>query len=102
MSMTLEEWSALPELSKKLREILADPVLVAALYIIEKSTAAKAYGPTQLTALGDRCTSLFGYDAGRASVLQDLSDMSIERPSIETFDATYTEEPPPSKNPNLQ
>lgn len=93
--MTLQDWSDTPELAKKLAELLSDPVMKAALEIIEKNTAAKTYGPTQLVTLGDRCTALFGYDTGRASVIQDLQELAASKIEFKQHEATYTDEKPP-------
>ena len=71
----------------------------AAMEIVESSTAAKSYGVSQLTVIGEKATSLFGYDSGRASIIQDLKDLAKEKPVFKEIEPDYAFEPDTNNQP---
>jgi hypothetical protein len=91
--MTFEEWRADVTLAVELKKILQLPVLQKALALTDSLTAAKTLGNTNaLTKIADNANVLFGFDAGRASIITDLHNLSIVPEEIEEVQPSYTTE----------
>ena len=91
--MTFEEWRADVTLAVELKKILQLPVLKAALELTDGLTAAKMLGNTNaLTKIADNAHVLFGFDAGRASIITDLHNLSIVPEEFEEVQPNYTNE----------
>ena len=89
--MTYIDWRADTTLAPKLRELLANPVIAQALSVLNELTAAKALGTTQaLTSQAGNAAVLFGFDAGRASIISDLHSLSQAHEEIEQLEPSYT------------
>ena len=92
----LEKWNADPSNAVALKKLLEDPILSFALNVIQGKTMARTVGQHQLIALGDKATSLFGYDVGRESVFLDLEQMTKVEEALEIPEPSYTDEQRPS------
>ena len=80
-------------LAVELKKILQLPVLKAALELTDGLTAAKALGSTNaLTSMSANAHILFGFDAGRASIITDLHNLSIVPEEHEEVQPSYTGE----------
>lgn len=91
--MTFEEWRADVTLAVELKKILQLPVLKAALELTDGLTAAKMLGNTNaLTKIADNAHVLFGFDAGRASIITDLHNLSIVPEEFEEVQPNYAKE----------
>jgi hypothetical protein len=91
--MTFEEWRADVTLAVELKKILQLPVLKAALELTDSLTAAKTLGNTNaLTKVSENAHVLFGFDAGRASIITDLHNLSIVPEEIKEVQPSYTTE----------
>jgi hypothetical protein len=89
--MTYTDWRADTTLAPKLKELLANPVIVQALSVLNELTAAKALGTTNaITSHAGNAHVLFGFDAGRASIISDLQSLSQVREEIEQLEPSYT------------
>jgi hypothetical protein len=89
--MTFEEWRADVTLAVELKKILQLPVLKAALELTDGLTAAKTLGNTSaLTKIAENASVLFGFDAGRASIITDLHNLSIVPEEFEEVQPSYT------------
>jgi hypothetical protein len=91
--MTLNEWRDNPSYADELRAILRQPVLQAALTVLDGLTAAKTIGNAQtLFSTANNAHVLFGFDAGRASVIKDLTDLTLVPEEISEQQPSYTKE----------
>ena len=89
--MTYIDWRADTTLAPKLKELLANSVIVQALSVLNELTAAKALGTTQaLTSHAGNAAVLFGFDAGRASIISDLHSLCQTHEEIEQLEPSYT------------
>ena len=89
--MTYEEWRRDTTLAPKLKEALSLPVIQQALSVVNELTAAKTLGTTTaITTLAGSAEVLFGFDAGRASVIKDLHDLTIVAEEIANIQPSYT------------
>ena len=89
--MTYEEWSRDTTLAPKLKEALALPIIQQALSVVNELTAAKTLGTTTaITSHAGNAHVLFGFDAGRASVINDLQSLSQVREEITQIEPSYT------------
>jgi hypothetical protein len=89
--MTYTDWRADTTLAPKLKELLANPVIVQALSVLNELTAAKALGTTQaMTSHAGNAAVLFGFDAGRASIISDLHSLSQAHEEIAQLEPSYT------------
>lgn len=80
-------------LAIELKKILQLPVLKAALELTDGLTAAKTLGNTNaLTKVSGNAHILFGFDAGRASIITDLHNLSIVPEEHEEVQPSYTGE----------
>jgi len=88
--MTFEEWRADVTLAVELNKILQLPVMKAALLLTDSLTAAKTLGNT--SALMNTSTNahiLFGFDAGRASIITDLHNLAIVPEEMSVIQPSY-------------
>ena len=91
--MKLSEWRENPRNAVELQELIESPIFKSAILVLEGLTAAKTIGTTpQLTSLSNNAHILFGFDAGRASILNDLNGLSIVPEEIDEIQPTYTGE----------
>lgn len=89
--MTYTDWRADTTLAPKLKELLANPVIVQALSVLNELTAAKALGTTNaMTSHAGNAAVLFGFDAGRASIISDLHSLSQAHEEITQLEPSYT------------
>ena len=89
--MTYTDWRADTTLAPKLKELLANPLIVQALSVLNELTAAKALGTTQaMTSHAGNAAVLFGFDAGRASIISDLHSLSQAHEEIAQLEPSYT------------
>ena len=89
--MTYTDWRADTTLATKLKELLANPVIVQALSVLNELTAAKALGTTQaMTSHAGNAAVLFGFDAGRASIISDLHSLSQAHDDVAELEPSYT------------
>lgn len=87
--MTHQEWRANTSLASELKKALELPAVKAALDILEKQTMASTLASNGLLQLADKATLLFGYDAGRYSILSDLQNLSIIPDEIQEIIPSY-------------
>lgn len=87
--MTIQEWRENPALAAELNKILKNPTLIIALDLLEKLTMANTLAGGQLLSVAQNGQTLFGYDVGRASFLNDLRSLTIEVKQIPTIKPTY-------------
>jgi hypothetical protein len=91
--MTYEDWKRDTALAPKLKEALSLPIIQQALSVVNDMTAAKVLGnTTAITTHAGNASVLFGFDAGRASVIRDLNDLTIAHEEIEEIQPSYTTE----------
>lgn len=89
--MTYEEWRRDTTLAPQLKEALALPIIQQALSVVNELTAAKTLGTTaSITALSSSAEVLFGFDAGRASVIKDLISLCESHEEIKQLEPSYT------------
>jgi hypothetical protein len=89
--MTYSEWRDDVNLAVELKKALDLPVLKQALSVIGELTAAKALGSTNsLMSIANNAHVLFGFDAGRASVINDLESLSRVPEEIKDIQPSYT------------
>jgi len=74
--MTHQEWRANPLLATELKQLLQNTTIKAALEMLEKQTMASTLAGNGLLQLADKASILFGYDAGRYSILSDLQNLA--------------------------
>ena len=74
--MTHQEWRANASLASELKQALELPAVKAALDILERQTMASTLSGNGLLQLADKASILFGYDAGRYSVISDLQNLA--------------------------
>jgi len=91
--MTLNEWQADVSLASELKKALDLPIIKQALSVVDGLTAAKTIGNTNsLTSVAVNAHVLFGFDAGRASVITDLNGLTIVPEQAEEPQPSYTGE----------
>jgi len=89
--MTYTDWQADTTLAPKLKEALSLPIIQQALSVLNELTAAKALGTTNaITSHAGNAHVLFGFDAGRASIISDLQSLSQVREEISEIEPSYT------------
>ena len=76
--MTLTDWRNDATLAAELKQILANPTL--------QTTLGTGNGMLQLS---DKAHVLFGYDAGRASFVSDLHNLTIVSEEIVQAEPSY-------------
>lgn len=92
--MTLQEWRNNIDLAVELKKLLENPVMQNAISVIDGMSAAKTIGSgSGLIQQASNAHVLFGYDAGRASIISDLEALSTvpeDQPEIEpTYSAEF-------------
>jgi hypothetical protein len=88
--MTYDEWRRDTTLAPKLKEALSLPIIQQALSVVNELTAAKTLGTTTaITTLSASAEVLFGFDAGRASVIKDLNDLTVVVEEIAEIQPSY-------------
>ena len=91
--MTHDQWRQDATLAAQLKQVLSMPIIEAAISVLNEQTMAKTLGTSNgLLALADKATVLFGYDAGRASLIADLHNLSIVPEEIENIEPSYVGE----------
>ena len=89
--MTYSDWQADTTLAPKLKEALSLPIIQQALSVLNELTAAKALGTTNaITSHAGNAHVLFGFDAGRASIISDLQSLSQVMEEISEIEPSYT------------
>jgi hypothetical protein len=88
--MTYSEWRDHPPYAEELSKVLETPVLKLALSVIAELTAAKTLGNTNsLMSMANNAHVLFGFDAGRASVISDLENLCRVPEEIKNIEPSY-------------
>jgi hypothetical protein len=87
--MDYQTWRNDPSLASELKKVLNKPVLKNALAILEGQTMAKTLAGNGLLQLSDKAHVLFGYDAGRASIISDLENLAETPEEITSIQPTY-------------
>jgi hypothetical protein len=88
--MTYSEWRDDVTLAIELKKALDLPVIKQALSVIGELTAAKSLGNTSsLTQIANNAHVLFGFDAGRASVITDLENLCRVPEEIKDIQPNY-------------
>ena len=87
--MTHQEWRANASLASELKQALEIPAVKAALDMLEKQTMASSLAANGLLQLADKASILFGYDAGRYSMLSDLQNLATIPEEIQEIVPTY-------------
>jgi hypothetical protein len=91
--MTYSDWRENPSLAEELAKVLNNPVLKHALNVCDGMTAAKTLGNTSaLTQNSNNAHVLFGFDAGRASIISDLQALAIVPEEVGEVKVSYTSE----------
>jgi len=91
--MTYSDWRDNPSYAEELYKLLNNPVLKLALQVCDGMTAAKTLGNTSaLTQNANNAHVLFGFDAGRASIISDLTALAVTPEEIGEVKASYTSE----------
>ena len=89
--MTYSDWRENPSLAEDLAKVLANPVLKHALAVCDNLTAAKVLGNTNaLTQSAGNAHVLFGFDAGRASIISDLHGLAVVPEEVNEIKPSYT------------
>ncbi len=89
--MNINEWRKDPKNAAELAAILDNPILKAAIAILDSQTMAKTIGGTQaLFQSSNNAHILFGWDAGRASVFSDLANLATTPDEVTQIEPTYT------------
>jgi hypothetical protein len=85
--MTYNEWRKDPQNATQLADILNQPIMQEALALLESQTMAKTIGggPSLLQS-ATNAHVLFGWDAGRASAWNDLSNLATPPSDDEVTD----------------
>lgn len=76
-TITIQEWRENPQLQVRLEKLLADPVMRAALCLVDEMSplrSAACYNPAYLTQNG---TAIAGMSAAYESCLQNLKALSV-------------------------
>ena len=87
--MTHDEWRRSDELAIELNKLLENPVMKHAVSVLETLTAAKAIGGTPQLYTTNNAHVLFGFDAGRASILNDLQQLARVPEEIVAIEPSY-------------
>jgi hypothetical protein len=88
--MTYTDWRADTALAAELKKILDLPIMKQALSVVDGLTAAKVLGSTNaLVASANNAHVLFGFDAGRASIINDLHGLAVVPEEIEEINPSY-------------
>ena len=88
--MTYQEWREDVSLAVELKKILDLPVVKQALSVCDGLTAAKVLGNTNaLTQSASNAHVLFGFDAGRASIINDLHGLAAVPEEVKEIVPSY-------------
>lgn len=88
--MNLEEWRNNVDLAIELKKILDNPVMKHALSVVDGMSMAKVLGNgTGLVQQANNAHVLFGFDAGRASIINDLEILAKVPEEIPTLEPSY-------------
>jgi len=91
--MTYTEWMADSRNATELADILKNPVLIAALNIVEGFALSRNFGANQILGSADKAAVLFGFDSGRSQAINDLKALAIAKEEIQeiipSYDPTY-------------
>lgn len=88
--MTIQEWNKNPDNANRLREILNDPTMRAAISILEGKLLCNTLGTSNaLIQFAGQADVLFGHDSGRAAFLADLRDLAEVAEDIQPITPTY-------------
>jgi protein involved in polysaccharide export with SLBB domain len=88
--MTLTDWRSNIDLAMDLKKILDNPVMQHALSVLDGMTMAKTLALSGgIVQLADKSHVLFGYDAGRASIISDLQQLAIVPEDKPVIEPTY-------------
>jgi hypothetical protein len=87
--MDYQQWRNDPSLASELKKLLNKPALKSALAILEGQTMAKTLAGNGLLQLSDKAHVLFGYDAGRASIISDLHNLAETPEEIKEIQPSY-------------
>ena len=87
--MTYTDWRSNADLAIELRKILELPIMKQALSVVDGLTAAKTIGGTPQLYTTNNAHILFGFDAGRASIINDLHGLSVTPDEIQDVTTNY-------------
>ena len=88
--MTYQEWRDNPALAEDLAKLLANPVMKIALQVVDGMSAAKVLGSShKLLEQSSNAHVLFGFDSGRASIINDLEALSVVPAEIQEVSQNY-------------
>jgi hypothetical protein len=87
--MTYTDWRADSALASELKKILDLPIMKQALSVVDGLTAAKTIGGTPQLYSTNNAHILFGFDAGRASIIADLHGLSVTPDEIQEVNPSY-------------
>ena len=88
--MTLEEWRTNVDLAIELKKLMDNPVMKHALSVVDELSMAKVLGTgSGLIQQANNAAVLFGFDAGRASIINDLLTLAKVPEEIPVLEPTY-------------
>jgi hypothetical protein len=91
--MNLNEWRSNVDLAIELKKILENPIMKHALSVVDGLSMAKTLGNgSGLIQQANNAHVLFGYDSGRASVINDLAVLAEVPEEQVNIEPTYTSE----------
>ena len=91
--MNLTEWRSNVDLAIELKKLLENPVMKHALSVVDGLSMAKTLGNgAGLIQQANNAHVLFGYDSGRASIINDLHILSEVPEEQVNIEPTYTSE----------
>jgi hypothetical protein len=91
--MNLSEWRSNVDLAIELKKLLENPVMKHAMSVVDNLSMAKTLGNgAGLIQQANNAHVLFGYDSGRASIINDLYILAEVPEEQVNIEPTYTSE----------
>lgn len=88
--MNLEEWRTNVDLAIELKKLMDNPVMKHALSVVDELSMAKVLGTgSGLIQQANNAAVLFGFDAGRASIINDLQTLARVPEEVPVIESTY-------------
>ena len=88
--MNLEEWRTNVDLAIELKKLMDNPVMKHALSVVDELSMAKVLGTgSGLIQQANNAAVLFGFDAGRASIINDLLTLARVPEEVPVIESTY-------------